>query len=73
MSRLADVLIASVVLVLTFPLLIIVSLAIKWGIAGPVFERDLYAGCRDRRFQLLQFRTTYTYPMIQGRLGKSGK
>jgi lipopolysaccharide/colanic/teichoic acid biosynthesis glycosyltransferase len=62
MSRLADVLLASVMLVLTFPLLFIVSLAIKWGSTGPVLERELCVGCRGRRFQLLRFRTTVHVP-----------
>lgn len=62
MSRLADVLIASVMLLLAFPLLIIVSLAIKWDSAGPVLERELCVGCRGRPFQLLRFRTTVHVP-----------
>src|SRR5262249_38313785 len=62
MSRPADVVIASVLLVLAFPLLLIVSLAIKWDSTGPVLERELCIGCRGRRFKLLHFRMTVHSP-----------
>src|SRR5215470_5323447 len=62
MNRFADVLIASAVLVLTLPLLFVVSLAIKWDSAGPVLEREVCVGCRGRRFQVLRFRTTVHAP-----------
>lgn len=39
MRRLADLVIAAVLLVITFPLMIAEALAIKWEGPGPIFER----------------------------------
>jgi lipopolysaccharide/colanic/teichoic acid biosynthesis glycosyltransferase len=57
MSRLADAVIAGVLLAFTLPLMIIIAIAIRWDSPGPVFERELCVGRRGR-FQMLQFRTT---------------
>jgi lipopolysaccharide/colanic/teichoic acid biosynthesis glycosyltransferase len=57
MSRVADAVIAGVLLAFTLPLMIIVAIAIGWDSPGPVFERELCVGRRGR-FQMLQFRTT---------------
>jgi lipopolysaccharide/colanic/teichoic acid biosynthesis glycosyltransferase len=58
MRRLADLLFASALLVVTLPLMAIVALAIKWEGTGPVFDRHTCIGCGGRRFQMLKFRTT---------------
>ena len=57
MKRLADLVIASALLLITLPLMILVALAIKWEDPGPIFERQTCI-VRGRRFQLLKFRTT---------------
>ena len=57
MSRIADVVIAVVLLAFTLPLMIIISIAIRADSLGPVLERESCIGRRGRRFQLLQFRT----------------
>ena len=57
MRHLADLVIAAVLLVITFPLMLAVSLAIKWEGPGPIFERQTCIGRGSRRFQLLKFRT----------------
>jgi lipopolysaccharide/colanic/teichoic acid biosynthesis glycosyltransferase len=57
MRRLADLVIAAVLLVITFPLMLAVALAIKWEGPGPIFERQTCIGRGSRRFQLLKFRT----------------
>jgi lipopolysaccharide/colanic/teichoic acid biosynthesis glycosyltransferase len=57
MRRLADLLLAAVLLLLTFPLMLAVALAIKWEEPGPIFERQTCIGRGSRRFQLLKFRT----------------
>jgi len=58
MRRLADVAIASVVLAITLPLIMLVALAIKWQGPGPILDRHTCIGCGGRRFQMLKFRTT---------------
>ena len=57
MRRLADLVIAAVLLVITFPLIIAVALAIKWEGPGPIFERQACIGRGRSRFQSLKFRT----------------
>jgi lipopolysaccharide/colanic/teichoic acid biosynthesis glycosyltransferase len=56
-KRLADMVIACVILALTLPLMIIVSLMVKSESPGPVFERQLCIGRGGRRFHALKFRT----------------
>jgi lipopolysaccharide/colanic/teichoic acid biosynthesis glycosyltransferase len=58
MRRLADVVIACVLLAIASALMIIVALAIKLESAGPVLERQTCVGRSGRRFQRLKFRTT---------------
>jgi len=58
MSRLADLVIVSVLLVFTLPLMIGIGLAIRFDSPGPVFETELCIGRCGRRFRMLQFRTT---------------
>src|ERR1051325_3631585 len=57
-SRLLNITLASFLLLLTGPLLLLVCLLIKWGSPGPVFERQLSIGLHRRRCTLLRFRTT---------------
>ena len=57
MRRLADLVIAGVLLVMTSPLLLLVALAIKWEGPGPIFETHACIGRGGRRFQMLKFRT----------------
>jgi len=61
MRRLGDVVIACVLLALTFPLMVLVAVAVKWESPGPVLERQTCIA-RGRRFQMLQFRTTLYDP-----------
>jgi lipopolysaccharide/colanic/teichoic acid biosynthesis glycosyltransferase len=57
MRRFADIVISCAILFLTFPLLIVVALAIKYESPGPVFERmERIGSCR--RCTLLSFRIT---------------
>jgi lipopolysaccharide/colanic/teichoic acid biosynthesis glycosyltransferase len=60
--HLADIAISGTLLAITFPLLIIVALAVKWEGAGPVLESRECIGRRGRRFQMLKFRTTVHDP-----------
>src|SRR5437763_1853517 len=58
MRRLADLVIACVVLAATLPLALLVALAIKCEGPGPISERQTCIGRAGRRFQTLKFRTT---------------
>ena len=62
MRRLADVLIAGALLVITAPLLIFVALAIKWEGPGPIFERQRCIARGGRRFEMLKFRIVVHNP-----------
>lgn len=62
MRRLADLVIAGVLLVMTSPLLLLVVLAIKWEGPGPIFEKQACIGRGGRRFQMLKFRTMIPDP-----------
>jgi lipopolysaccharide/colanic/teichoic acid biosynthesis glycosyltransferase len=64
MRRLADVVIACVLLAIASALMIIVALAIKLESAGPVLERRTCVGRGGRRFQRLKFRTTVHDPKL---------
>ena len=56
MRRLADVVIASILLAITAPLMLLVALAIRAENPGPILERETRIG-RGRGFQMLKFRT----------------
>ena len=62
MRRLADLVIASVIVAITSPLLALLALAIKWEGPGPIFERQTCIARGGRRFQMLKFRTTALDP-----------
>jgi lipopolysaccharide/colanic/teichoic acid biosynthesis glycosyltransferase len=62
MRRLADVLIAAVLLAITSPLMLAVALAIKWEGPGPIFERQRCIARGGRRFEMLKFRTVVHNP-----------
>jgi len=60
--RLTDVSITGLLLAITFPLLLIVALAIKLEGPGSVLERRPCIGRGGRRFEMLTFRTTIHNP-----------
>ena len=57
MRRLADLLIAGALLLITSPLMLAVALAIKWEGPGPILERQRCIARGGRRFEMLKFRT----------------
>lgn len=57
MPRAADILIASVALVLLSPLLLIAAVAIKLGSRGPVLYRQRRVGLDGGEFEMLKLRT----------------
>jgi len=62
MRRLADLMIAGVLLVTSLPLMVLVALAIRWEGPGPIFDRRTCIARGGRRFQMLKFRTTAPDP-----------
>ena len=57
MKRLCDVLVASVLLLLLSPFLLVIALVIRWSDGGPVFYRAPRVGLRGQPFRMLKFRT----------------
>jgi lipopolysaccharide/colanic/teichoic acid biosynthesis glycosyltransferase len=62
MRRLGDLVIACIALAITFPLMLIVGLAIRLETPGPTFARQNCIGSNGRRFQMLKFRTRVHSP-----------
>ena len=61
-NRIGDLLIASILIAITFPLAALVALAIKYETSGPVLVWRACIGRGGRRFQMLRFRTTIYDP-----------
>src|SRR6478735_90288 len=61
MPRAADILIASLALIVLSPLLLIAAVAIRLGSRGPVLYRQRRVGKDGREFEMLKLRT-----MVQG-------
>jgi len=57
MKRLVDMLIASFLLAITAPLLLLVALAISLESPGPILVKETCIGVGGHRFQMLRFRT----------------
>ena len=66
MKRLRDLVIASLFLALTLPLMLTIALVIKLESTGPVLERRECIGRGGRRFQMLKFRTAMHDPRHTG-------
>lgn len=62
MRRLADLLVACVLLTITAPLMLLVAIAIKFDSPGPALERQNCIAQGGRRFQMLKFRTRHYDP-----------
>lgn len=62
MRRVADIVIAVAVLLLTLPLIAAVAFAIRYEGAGPILEFEDRIGIDGRRFKLLKFRTVLYDP-----------
>ena len=62
MRRLGDIVIACLLLAVTSPLMLIVTLALKVESAGPPLDRGTCIACGGRRVQMLKFRTVVHDP-----------
>lgn len=56
-KRYLDVLLSIVLLIVAFPMLVLIAIAIKIDSGGSVFYSSLRAGCRYKVFKLYKFRT----------------
>ena len=56
-KRSLDIIISLLLIVVSFPILIIIAIAIKLDSGGSVFYSSLRAGCRYKVFKLYKFRT----------------
>jgi hypothetical protein len=57
-GRLADLLLACMLAVITFPLMVFVAIAITCNSRGPIFSSEERVDASGRRFSALKFRTT---------------
>jgi putative colanic acid biosynthesis UDP-glucose lipid carrier transferase len=70
MRRILDMLLASLVLLITLPVIVGAVVAIKLESPGPILERQKRIGRGSRQVQLLSFRTTrYHHKPARGRWG----
>jgi len=65
--RIADLIIACALILLTLPLMAIVAVAIKCGSRGPVFYRQERVGFRGARFMVMKFRSMVENAEVDGR------
>ena len=65
MVRIGELVIASLLLVVTLPLMLTIAVAIKWESPGPALYRQNCIDTNGRRFQRLQFRITLHDPENQ--------
>ena len=59
MRRTLDIVFASLILILTFPLILVVAALIKLESSGPIFFRQNMVGWKGQKFQLFRFRTMF--------------
>lgn len=63
---LEDTVLASIILVLIAPVLLLVALAIRLDSPGPVFFRQERMGWNGKPFRIWKFRSMYVHPVEQG-------
>ena len=68
-----DYLLASLVLLMLSPLLILVAIAIKLDSPGPVFFMQPRLGFNNRRFEIYKFRSMYHNEVSEGRVRQASK
>src|SRR5436305_5702104 len=67
LKRAADVLLASALIGFTFPLAVMVALAIRLDSPGPILVREARLGRNNRPYSILKFRTTISVPSSASR------
>jgi exopolysaccharide biosynthesis polyprenyl glycosylphosphotransferase len=66
-KRIADLIVASVLILFTLPLMAIVAIAIKCESRGPIFYRQERVGLRGARFVVMKFRSMVENAEADGR------
>lgn len=61
-----DLFFATLLLILVSPLLVSISLVIKWSCPGPILYRGLRCGLNGKTFRILKFRTMVVDAEVQG-------
>lgn len=56
-KRVFDIVVSSTVLIVSFPLMVLIALAVKLSSPGPVFYRQTRVGLDGRRFRMVKFRS----------------
>ena len=56
-KRLMDILVSLIILIITFPIILIVALAIKLDSKGPVFYKQIRVGKDGKEFKIYKFRS----------------
>lgn len=69
MVRIGELVIATMLLVVTLPLMLTIALAIKWESPGPALYRQNRIGPNGRCFRAYDFGRRYTIPKIKTRPG----
>jgi exopolysaccharide biosynthesis polyprenyl glycosylphosphotransferase len=59
LKHILDILLSSAVLLVSWPLMLVVAVAIKFNSSGPVFYRRRVVGVSGKSFDALKFRTMY--------------
>ncbi|MEM6398878.1 MAG: heterocyst development glycosyltransferase HepC [Cyanobacteria bacterium P01_D01_bin.116] len=67
LKRLSEWMIASVVLLIVSPLMLLLALLMKIDAKAPLFERSWYVGERGRLFQSITYRTVSVNPKIDSK------
>ena len=67
MARIGDLLIASALILLALPLMVIVAIAIKLDSPGPALSKREQWGAQGHKFQLISFRTEALAPQGSSR------
>ena len=67
MRRIIDILVAGIVLLLTWPLMVVIAILIKLDSPGPVFYVTERIGQHGKRFYQLDFRTWTNEPLLADR------
>lgn len=68
MKRVFDLIVSALVMTVLFPLLLILSVAVRWKLGSPVFFRQQRPGMEGKPFRLFKFRTMTNARGVNGEL-----
>jgi len=67
-KRVFDLIVSALVMTVLFPLLLILSVAVRWKLGSPVFFRQQRPGMEGKPFRLFKFRTMTNARGVNGEL-----